>query len=162
LEPPFLYGDFDLTLDLEKHRLIIPSEIRNQIVPETDGDAFVVTARGRALLFFPEKYYKRLANVQIPPEMAPTPGLRDFAELKFALARKVEWDAQGRMVLPEKLIERTKLGKEVTLTGMRDHLQLWDRAEWKAREDRLYNDAEGIESRALEALKERQKSVEKP
>jgi MraZ protein len=162
LEPPFLYGDFDLTLDLEKNRLIIPSEIRNQIVPETDGDAFVVTARGRALLFFPEKYYKRLANVQIPPEMTPTADLRDFAELKFALARKVEWDAQGRMVLPEKLLTRTGLGKEVTLTGMRDHMELWDRSEWKAREDRLYREAESIESKATAALKERQKSVKEP
>jgi transcriptional regulator MraZ len=159
LEPPFLYGDFELTLDLEKHRLIIPSEIRNQIVPENDGDAFVVTARGRALLFFPEKYYKRLANVQIPPNMTPTPNMRDLAELKFALAKKVPWDVQGRMVLPEKLLRRTGLGKEVTLTGMRDHLELWDRQEWNAREDWLYREAESIENRAAEA---RQKSVEKP
>jgi len=77
-----------------------------------------------------------------------------YAQLKFALASRVEWDSQGRVVLPEKLLKRAELGKEVTLIGMQDHLELWNRSDWDQRRDNLIGDSANIEIRAKAALKQ--------
>jgi DNA-binding transcriptional regulator/RsmH inhibitor MraZ len=42
----------------------------------------------------------------------------------------LEWDNQGRVVLSEKVLSRARLGKEVTLVGANEHLELWNRSAW--------------------------------
>jgi DNA-binding transcriptional regulator/RsmH inhibitor MraZ len=49
------------------------------------------------------------------------------------MASKVEWDKQGRMSLSEKTLTRTGIGRDVTVIGARDHLEIWDRSDWEAR-----------------------------
>jgi DNA-binding transcriptional regulator/RsmH inhibitor MraZ len=34
--------------------------------------------------------------------------------------------------------KRTALEKEVTLVGVRDHLELWNRRDWEAERERLF------------------------
>ena len=53
--------------------------------------------------------------------------------MNFAMASKVDPDKQGRLTLPEKLLRRTRIEREITLIGVRDHLELWNRSEWEAR-----------------------------
>jgi MraZ protein len=50
----------------------------------------------------------------------------------------LEWDKQGRVLIPEKMRQRTALQKEVTLVGVRDHLEIWNRPEWEAERERLF------------------------
>ena len=50
--------------------------------------------------------------------------------MTFPLARLVELDSQGRVLLPDNMIQRASLGKEVMILGMRDHIQLWNRKQW--------------------------------
>src|SRR5450432_1335286 len=131
---PFLYGEYDLTVD-SKNRLLVPSEIRKLMVPETDGEAFFLTLRRKVPCLFPDKYYKRLVNSQILPDITPDEDQEEYDEYKFGLARLIEWDAQGRIVLPEKIINRAELGREVTLVGRRDHLAIRNRGVWEKRAD---------------------------
>lgn len=126
-----LFGNYELTID-DKNRLLVPSEIRKAIDPETDGEAFfLVTGRNGKLWLYPEKYYETLAS-QIVSEMAPEDDLLAFDQLNFSLATRLEWDKQGRMVIPEKLLRKQELSREVTLIGVRDHAELWSRADWEA------------------------------
>jgi MraZ protein len=67
--------------------------------------------------------------------------LRDFERRIYPSATEVELDGQGRMVIPAKLRVYAKLGNEVTVAGVRDHFEIWDRATWQAYQERL--DAEG-------------------
>jgi len=69
--------------------------------------------------------------------------LREFERRIFPSASEVELDAQGRIVLPAKLRSYAHLESEVTVTGVRDHIEIWDRATWQAYQERL--DAEGGE-----------------
>jgi len=50
-------------------------------------------------------------------------------------------DGQGRMVIPAKLRAYAELGTEVTVAGVRDHFEIWDRATWQAYQEKL--EAEG-------------------
>ena len=55
----------------------------------------------------------------------------------FASASDEVPDKQGRVLLPDKILKRAGILKEVTLIGVRDHLELWNRADWEARREEL-------------------------
>ena len=49
-------------------------------------------------------------------------------------------DLAAALVIPAKALRRTGLGegdRDVTLIGVRDHLELWRRSDWDAREAEL-------------------------
>jgi len=52
--------------------------------------------------------------------------------MNFGLADKVEVDKQGRILIDAKTLRRTGTNKEVTLVGVRDHLELWNRQDWES------------------------------
>ena len=54
-----------------------------------------------------------------------------FERMNFALAGKVELDSQGRLLLNEKLRKRAGLKDNVTLVGVRDHIELWNTQDWE-------------------------------
>ena len=131
-----LFGNYELTID-DKNRMLVPSEIRKAIDPETDGDAFfLVTGINHKLWLYPEKYYEALA-LRMQSEMAPEEDMLAFDQLNFAMASRVEWDKQGRILVPDRVLKKSGLGKEITLIGMRDHAEIWNRADWDARIDEL-------------------------
>ena len=133
----FLFGEFELTID-DKNRLLIPSDVRKRIDAEQDGQAFFVIVGGnRKLWFYPERAYEKLIS-QAPNEISPGEDRLAFDQLNFALASRLEWDKQGRVLVPDKQLQRTGLSKDVTMIGARDHLELWNRAEWDARREELW------------------------
>jgi MraZ protein len=131
-----LIGEYDLGID-DKNRLSLPADIRKLINSDRDGDAFfLVLGRNGKPWLYPEKYYEQIV-FQEEPEITPEEEQLDFDHMNFALADRITWDAQGRMLIPDKTMRRTGLGKEITMIGSRDHLELWDRADWQVRRDEL-------------------------
>jgi len=131
----FLFGEYELTVD-EKNRLLIPSEVRRQLDPERDGDGFyLVVGVNEKIWLYPEHYYEELVSRR-PQEIAPANESLDFEQRMFALASRIDWDKQGRVLLPDKIIRRKELNREITMIGVRDHLELWNRDAWEDR--RLY------------------------
>jgi MraZ protein len=128
---PILSGEHELTLDA-KNRLLVPSEVRKSLNPERDGEAFfLVVGRNRKPWLYTERYYEHLVESgQEQHELTPDEDLLAFDQFYFAMASRIELDAQGRLLLPEKVLRRTKTGKEVTLIGVRNHLEIWNRADW--------------------------------
>ena len=53
--------------------------------------------------------------------------------LYFATARLLKCDGQGRVVLPEKSMQRADIAKHVTLVGVNDHIEIWPTDQWEAR-----------------------------
>ena len=147
-----LYGEHDLTLD-DKNRLLVPAEIRKALEPQRDGQAFfMVVGQNRKLWFYPENYYGQLV-AQSQQDITLDDDVLAFDQMHFARASKVEWDKQGRVVIPEKSLRRTGIGREVTLIGVRDHLELWNRSDWASREEELDQKQNEIALRARQARK---------
>jgi len=131
-----LYGEYDLTID-EKNRLLIPSEIRRLLDAEKDGQAFfLVVGVNRIPWLYPEKYYEQLALGE-QPEMIPEEDLLAFRQMNFGMASRLEWDKQGRVLIPEKAMRRMRLERDVTLVGTMDHLEIWGRQAWEERYTQL-------------------------
>ena len=136
MRPLVLFGEHELTVD-DKNRLLIPSEIRKLLNPERDGEAlFLVIGVNRKPWLYPERYYENLVS-QVPAEISPGDDRLARDQLLFGMASRLEWDKQGRVLVPEKTLRRTGLNREVTLLGVRDHLELWNRSDWDARREEL-------------------------
>ena len=145
-----LYGEYDLNLD-DKNRLSIPAEVRHSIDPERDGEAFyLVVGINQRPWLYPERIYENLV-ANLASEMAPGDDLLAFDQMNFAMASKFGWDKQGRILLPEKNLKRTSLGREITMIGARDHLELWNRAEWATYSEQLIARRAEISLRAKQA-----------
>ena len=136
LRPLVLYGEYELTVD-DKNRLLIPSEVRRLIDSERDGDVFfLVIGVNRKAWLYPERSYETMVSL-VPNEITPGDDGLSRDQLLFAMASRLEWDKQGRVLVPEKTLRRTGLSRDVTLIGVRDHLELWNRAEWDQRREQL-------------------------
>lgn len=133
---PVLYGEYELTID-DKSRLQIPSEVRRAIKPEQHGTAFfLVRGINKRPWIYNEFYWDDLVS-KAPQEMTPAFQRLEYDQLQFARASRVEPDKTGRVVLPELLLRRSNIKREVSLIGVRDHLELWNREEWQAHLDAL-------------------------
>ena len=124
-----LTGEYELTLD-SKNRLSIPAKVREQVTGEEIGKFYLVLGVNRVLSLYPERYYQRIALAVVPRKATPDESLA-FDRVNFALAGRVELDRQGRVLLNEKAMCRAKLGTEVTLIGVGDHLEIWNRDQWE-------------------------------
>jgi MraZ protein len=56
---------------------------------------------------------------------------RQMSRFIFAGAAEAELDRQGRVMLPTPLVEHAALGREVVVAGVRDHVEIWERARWR-------------------------------
>jgi len=124
-------GEFEVGIDT-KHRMPIPAALREQIVPEEDGRNFIlVLGPDRHLWLYPDLSYRRLLATL---KRSPLPDRRSRRiDLLFAMARIVKPDKQGRIVLPDKSMQRAKINSSsvVTLVGGFDHIEIWPKDEWE-------------------------------
>lgn len=126
---PFI-GEYELTLD-EKNRMLIPAEIRRAIDPEKDGQAlYLVPGINRVPWMYTERSYEKLAEM-IQPTIAPGEEMLAFYHIFFSMARRLEWDKAGRLLIPTETMRRCSIQREVTLIGVHDHLELWNRSAWQ-------------------------------
>ena len=65
----------------------------------------------------------------------------------FAGAAQGELDKQGRLVLPTALLEHAGLSREVTVAGVYDHLEIWDRTKWRRQLHEVEGSAEDVAER---------------
>ncbi len=124
-------GEFEQTIDQVKHRLSISSALREQIDPEEDGKNFIlVLGPDRHLWLYPDGYYRRLLASM---KRSPLPDRQSRRiHLLTALARVLKADSQGRLVIPEKSMQRAVISEQVTLVGVFDHIEIWPEAEWES------------------------------
>ena len=121
----------------EKRRLLLPLMVRKKINPERDGNAFIAIegVDGR-LCLYPENYYDALL-IQGRSQAMPGADVLAYNRWNLGATETIELDKQGRLLLPERTVEESSLGKDVTMVGVNDHLELWNRSEWEAERQAL-------------------------
>lgn len=125
-----LTGEYEHSLD-NKGRLFVSNKLRSQIDSEQHGsNFFLVMGANGVLCLYPEKYFRQIALAGAPGMAAPDEAVA-FERLSFALAGKVELDRQGRLLINEKFRKRAKLSNELTLVGVRDHVEIWNTKDWE-------------------------------
>ncbi|OQA01923.1 MAG: cell division protein MraZ [Planctomycetes bacterium ADurb.Bin401] len=124
-----LTGEYEGTVD-EKGRVFISNKLRSQIDCQEYGSSFYLAVGTNGIMcLYPEKSFKQIALAESPGTVAPDEAVV-YERMNFALASRVELDRQGRLLISEKIRKRANLGNELTLLGVRDHIELWNTEDW--------------------------------
>ena len=136
-----LLGTHDHSLD-DKNRLTLPAKLRDAF---SEGVVVGIGLDG-CLEAYPRAEWERLSDriVSLDPLSREARVMRRHF---FPSAAAGELDKQGRMVLPAPLVERAGLSREVTVAGVHDHLEIWDRARWRAHLNEVEGSAENVAER---------------
>jgi MraZ protein len=136
-----LLGEHEHALD-DKNRLTLPARLRDQL-----GDRVVVT-RGLdgCLYVYSADEWAKLAQ-RVGTLDALSREARTMQRHFFASAVDAELDKQGRVVIPANLLESAGISREVTVAGIYDHLEIWDRAAWRDQRQTVEGSAEDVAER---------------
>jgi len=136
-----LLGTHDHALD-DKNRLTLPARLRERL-----GDEVVVTQGLDGCLYvYARADWDRLA-VRVGELVPFSREARSMQRFFFGSGTELELDKQGRMLIPGALLERAGIGREVTVVGVRDHLELWDRNAWRQELQAVEGSAEDVAER---------------
>jgi MraZ protein len=125
-------GEYERNID-KKNRIQIPAQLRSVVAAAPEDVRFYVTLGEfpQTLALYPEQVFEDLAN-RIETEYIPGERSRKFELQFYSLASHVALDTQGRLVLPERLRRKAKLGDEVLLAGQKHRVDIWNRAAYEA------------------------------
>jgi MraZ protein len=125
-----LTGSYSRSLD-EKMRVAIPKRLREAMECRDGGILYVAPGTDGSLGIYPTETFHRWAE-RLAQNSPTQQDVRAFLRLFYAQAQPVELDGQGRVRIPPELSALAKLGKEVVLVGVNDHLELWSEPAWKS------------------------------
>ncbi|OGF37475.1 cell division/cell wall cluster transcriptional repressor MraZ [Candidatus Falkowbacteria bacterium RIFOXYC2_FULL_48_21] len=131
-------GEYNFSVDT-KGRIAIPAKFRAML-----GKGAVVT-RGldNCLSVYPKTEWtvvaKKLSSLPISQANS-----RAFSRLMLAGAMAVEFDGQGRIVLPEYLRQYAAIGKKVVIAGLFNRLEVWAEDKWAAYRGQTEKDGNSI------------------
>ena len=121
-----LLGAHEHTID-DKNRLTLPAKFRQAF-----ADGVIVTRGFDGCLFaFRREDWHRLVESRLAPLDTFSEEARRVERFFFSGAAEADLDKQGRVMLPAHLLEHAQLGREVVVAGVRDRLEIWDRAAWR-------------------------------
>lgn len=123
-----LSGSFDHAID-DKGRVSLPGVFREALRREGHDSLFItnfVFQRERCLaLYAPSEWEKLVAKLNERGTFDPS--LQLFQIFFIGGAHEVQFDRQGRLLIPTKLREFASLERNVTFSALSNHVQLWDR-----------------------------------
>lgn len=124
-----LTGSFARSLD-DKHRFALPKPIREVLDQADCAVLYVAPGTDGSLVVYTEPAFQALGD-QLADGSPTEQDIRAFSRLFYAQAQRVGLDRQGRMRIPAELAGLALAGKDIMLIGVRDHLEIWDRARWE-------------------------------
>jgi len=150
----FFVGMYELTID-SKNRLSIPHAVRSKMNCDTDGRSYYIVPGQRpgTLAIYPERYFERIRAQIPPPEQLSEDGY-EWRQFEYSQSALLDPDNQGRILVPERLLRRAGIGREVTLIGVQDRLELWSRAEFDAFQDGKWPEYPQHRVKAMRELRE--------
>lgn len=125
-------GSFQQIID-SKNRIVIPSKFRQFIEEEKDKKGFIIAPYGvgndRYLMLYMQSTWKgvisRAKDISSRSEKAV-----EMLRLISANAEYSSIDKQGRLVIPQKLLEFASLKKDVMIVGIVDRIEVWNLDDW--------------------------------
>ena len=116
-----LLGTHSYQLD-PKGRISLPARFRDAL---SDGAVLTLGQDGCLFCFPRAEWEERASEVRdLPLSDAES---RAYARMFFGKAEAVELDAQGRLLVPQRLRNEVGIRKEAVVVGVFDRMEIWDR-----------------------------------
>lgn len=117
-------GEYQHNVD-SKGRIILPAKFRELL-----GEMFVATkGLDRCLFIYPQEEWtileEKLKKLPLAKQEA-----RAFVRFFFSGAAELEFDKQGRVLLPNNLRDYAGLEKDIVVVGVSSRIEIWDKQAW--------------------------------
>lgn len=121
-----LSGEFRHVLDA-KNRIFIPAKYRDEL-----GESFMVTRsfRGSFLCFYSMKAWEEFIA---PLKKVDRKTTEDTLRFLYRTAAEVTPDTQGRILLPQQLVDYAKIEKNAYVVGCGDYGEIWSEDNYNAK-----------------------------
>ena len=132
-----LVGEYDFTLDA-KNRVSVPARLR----PAFADGVYMTRGLEPCLAgYSPDGFqdYLDQRSAGLSPLKSKA---RDMQRFTTAGAVHQMLDGQGRITLPARQLQYAGIEREVTIIGVEDHIEIWDRAAWAEYLARLEEEAD--------------------
>ena len=120
-----LLGTHSYQLD-PKGRVSLPAKFRAAFV---DG-CWITVGQDHCLYVFPRAEWERRSDEVASSPLSDSDG-RAYSRMFFASSDESRLDGQGRVTVPQRLREAVGIDKEVVVLGVRDRMEIWDRATYE-------------------------------
>jgi len=137
-----LLGEYEHTID-DKNRLTLPAKFRRDF---EDGCVVTRGLDGCVYAWTPEGWENYRDSILTDLHPLSQQGRRMHRHF-FSGASETRPDKQGRVSIPPALLTHAKLGRDVVVAGVNDHLEIWDRAAWKRELAEVEGSAEDVAER---------------
>jgi len=117
-------GEFRITLDPKK-RINIPAAVRKILPAESDGKLVFTRGFEGCVYMFPGIEWKRLTEKLMTLNSFDV-NVRNFTRVFVGSAHTISMDSQGRVLLPESIIEMASINKEILLQGSLNKWEVWN------------------------------------
>jgi len=137
-----LLGEYEHTVD-DKNRLTLPARFRQAF-----AEGIVVTRGMDGCLFaYTREAWAHMVDSRLVTLNTLSKEGRRMQRFFFSGATETELDKQGRVGLPAALLAHAKLGRDVVVAGVHDHLEIWDREAWRLELAEVEGSAEHVAER---------------
>ena len=122
------YGEFEHSID-RKGRLILPAKFREVAKNQFVEKFFVTRGLDKCLFMFSEEEWgiqeNKFKTMSFTKQQS-----RTFNRLLFSGAVEVNFDKQGRILLPQYLKDFAGIKKDVIVVGVSNRIELWAKDSW--------------------------------
>jgi transcriptional regulator MraZ len=122
------YGEYRHTLD-EKGRLSIPSRFRTLLQGDGNDTFYLVRGLDRCIWVVTKDKWKELEE-QLNSHSFTDTSARAFKRMFFSGASPSNCDRQGRVNVPQNLVEYAAIKRDVVIVGSSDMFEIWDASAW--------------------------------
>ena len=141
-------GEFYNTID-QKNRLSIPAKFRKALDPINDRTFVITRGFDKCLVLYPAIGWNDV-EIELSQLNSIKGRNRDFIRSIVRHATYVQFDSQGRIAIPEKLLDFSDIKKDVSVIGMIDKIEIWDQSAIEKKDAQNTNDLENYEDLANE------------
>lgn len=134
-------GRYSHSLDA-KGRVAIPARFRETI----GNDAVITRGIDRCLSLYPMAAWQPLAD-KVSSLSISDPDARAFRRMFFAEAANVEFDRQGRILIPPDLRRYAGLDGEALVVGMHTYVEIWSPTAWESQAEEMDREGSTIAQR---------------
>jgi MraZ protein len=122
------YGEYIHSID-RKGRIILPAKFREVAKSHFFEKFFVTRGLDKCLFMFSEEEWRiqenKFKSVSFTKQQA-----RTFNRLYFSGAVEINFDTQGRILLPQYLKDYAGIKKDVVIVGVSNRIEIWAKDCW--------------------------------
>lgn len=130
-------GQYRHTIDI-KGRLTIPARYRELL---EDGGAYLLRGFDRNLMVMPAPVFENITR-HVNRMNLTNPGARDLRRFIFSRAEQLEFDRNGRILIPQFLRDEAHINTEATLVGGGEYFEIWAPDLWDQHTQLQFEDAD--------------------